>query len=290
MRNDPRRFLYVANAIAISGRLLRPSKIWLGAGASALPVEGGKSEVTLKPGKGEFGGVVGFGRASTHAQGVPHKALPGTGRRAAADPTSHAHAGAEVQKLFVGRGVRMTAARVRAELTALCPCAALQPSIGHMEGAFFEGITFGRHRLSVTINRKFFQTHDTHDKLCALCDATRGRALPRAVLSAPSAQRPSRPAARTEDERRRVHDDHDGYHAPILTTIVKNLRWVGRPYPRSTVDGHTVSIPGFGQVYFGEMVITGPTRRLTMLRFELDGDVVLRGACCEVEAGGSWQR
>lgn len=270
---NPERFLYHGTATAISGRLHRPVEAWLDiGGASVLPVGGGASRAAV--GATDFGGVVAFRRATTHAQGEPHAAgrAPRSGVRApVAEPTSLAHAGAEIRDLRVGAAVRFTAVHVRAELTARCACSATQPSIGAMDGAFFDGIAIGRHRLSVTVNRRFFERHDTHDKLCAVCEAPAGRSPLRAVVPRPDAH------------------DHGGDH-PLLTTIVRGLRWLDRPYPRATIDGHVLTIPSLGRIHFGEMLTSGPTRRLTMLRFELSGDVALDAACCEVEAGGAWHR
>ncbi len=280
---QPERFAYHGTASLVSGRLQRPRAVWLQAGgASTLPVNGGSSSATVR--RHRFGDVLGFQSGSTHAEGGAH-VHAGKGRGRAAyreltlderathhDHTSHAHTGAEMRRLFVDGGrVRLTARSLRAELTALCGCDEKQPSIGALDRAVFDGIAFGRHALRVAVDHAFFRGHDTHAKLCAVCTGAARATAPRAVLSAPRARSVSGDSA-------------------VLTTIVKNLRWEGRPYPGATIDRHSVSIPGFGQVFFGEMIVKGATRRLTMLRLELDGAVALHGACCEVEAGGAWVR
>lgn len=279
----PERFAYHGTATLLSGRMLRPRQDWLDVGAaSTLPANGGKSSAVVRTRR--FGDVLGFQSGSTHAEGGAHTHA-GRGRGRAAyreltlaeraahhDHTSHAHTGAEMTRFFVDGGqVRLTAKHLHAELTALCPCDGTEPSIGALDGAFFDGIAFGRHKLVVTVDRAFFRTHDTHAKLYAACAGAARSTPPRAVLSAP----------RTRS---------GAGDSSVLTTIVKSLRWEGRPYPGATIDRHTVSVPGFGQVFFGEMIVKGSTRRLTMLRIELDGPVTLRGACCEVEAGGNWLR
>lgn len=279
----PERFAYHGNASLVSGRLQRPRKAWLEVGgASTLPANGGLSSATVR--KHRFGDVLGFQSGSTHAEGGAH-VHTGKGRGRSAyreltlheraahhDHTSHAHTGAEMTRLFVDSGrVRLTAKSLRAELTALCSCDEKQPSIGALDRASFDGIAFGRYALEVTVNRAFFRDHDTHAKLCAVCTGSARAKAPRAVLAAPRARSASGDSA-------------------VLTTIVKSLRWEGRPYPGATIDRHSVSIPGFGRVFFGEMIVKSATRRLTMLRLELDGAVALHGACCEVEAGGTWVR
>ncbi|MGE3508618.1 MAG: hypothetical protein AB7N65_07015 [Vicinamibacterales bacterium] len=267
------RFTFHGTAVALSGRVIRPEEAWLDiAGASALPVEGGISRASIPA--TTLAGVIGFQRAETYAQGELDEVPVLSGPRRRPPNDIHAHTGAEVRGLSVGGRIKMTAARVRAELTALCPLHTHQPSIGAMEGARFEGVAFGKHRLAIAIDRQFFRNHDTHDKLCAACVDAGHHGPPRAVLRAP------RP-------RNQARDEYDG---PLVATIVKSMRWVDRPYPRASIEGHSVVIPGFGRVHFGEMLVSGPTRRLTMLRFALDGDVVMDAACCEVEAGGTWVR
>jgi hypothetical protein len=190
--------------------------------------------------------------------------------------------------LTVGRKTKMTAQRVRAELSASCHLHAHQPSIGAMGGVRFVGVAFGTYGLSVSIDRRFFERHDTHEKLCAVCEA-HASGTPRAVLRGPLRRDDQGPTGRRARHAYEAHD-HAGGSEPLLTTIVKRLRWAGRPFPKSTLEGHVATIPGFGRVYFGEMVVSGHARRLTMLRFDLDGDVSMDAACCEVEAGGAWCR
>jgi hypothetical protein len=263
------RFAFHGTAAALSGRVIRPAPTVIDVGAaSALPVAGGISRSRVAA--ADFAGVIGFDSAETHAQGEAREAPVLRGPRRKPPESTEAHTGAEVRGFSAGGAVRMTVRRIRAELTAVCALAEHQPSIGAMDGASFAGVAFGRYRLSVVIDRRFFRDHDTHDKVCSACAQPRGRSksLPRAVLSAPPAGDPG----------------------AISTTIVKGLRWLDRPHPRSRIDGHVLTIQGFGKVHFGEMVVSGHTRRLTMLRLELDGDVVLDAACCEVEAGGAWCR
>lgn len=280
------RFAFQGTASLLSGRVHRPKAMWIDVGAaSALPVEGGVSSATFAA--TDVGRVIGFGRGSTHAQGDADEKPVLRGARTRAPECTHAHTGAEVRNLTVGGRTKMTARRIRAEITALCPLHAQQPSIGAFDGAMFEGVAFGRHRLSVSIDRRFFKTHDTHEKLCAVC-ATHARGLPRAVLRSPTPRADQHDG--TRGSARRHAEAYTGAAEPVLTTIVKRLRWIGRPFPNASLDGHVATIPGFGRAYFGEMLVHGHTRRLTMIRFDLDGDVSLDAACCEVEAGGAWCR
>jgi len=74
----------------------------------------------------------------------------------------------------------------------------------------------------------------------------------------------------------------------IYATVVESLKWSGDPYPGAVITDHTVRVPGFGKILFGELLINDLERRLTLLRLELGspegGDV----ACGEVQSNGIW--
>ena len=74
----------------------------------------------------------------------------------------------------------------------------------------------------------------------------------------------------------------------VFATIVKSIRWAGAPYPGATIDHHSVIVPDFGTIYFGEILISSFSRRLTMLRVDLGSPVGGFVACGEVENNGIW--
>ena len=83
------------------------------------------------------------------------------------------------------------------------------------------------------------------------------------------------------------HELHDrrGY---CLVTVVNKIEWADpkEADPRITINGHTVLVPGYGTIYFGEMTIAPTQRRLHMVRAELgcrDGASLDFGLGC---AGG----
>ena len=265
------RFVYYGNASILSGHLHGPRDIDVNLGGSALPLGGGQSRHRVD-GR-SFGDILAFASAETHAHGAPHDHAEPAGSGPPSTAPAQAVVGVDVRGLRFATHPPLTVTRVEAVLTADCACESKEPSIGTLDAARFEGVAFGGHRLSVSINRAFFNAHDTLTKLTA---ASNGAARARTAARGPVLSASTRP--------------EDGSALPILTTIVKSLRWLEAPFPGSTIDRHVLTIPGFGRVYFGEMFVTGPTRRLTMLRFELTGDIVFDGACCEVETGGNWRR
>ena len=73
----------------------------------------------------------------------------------------------------------------------------------------------------------------------------------------------------------------------VKCTLVQEIAWDGPPHPTATIHGHVVHVPNFGKIYFGELFITGESRRLTMVRFQLgsaDGGEV---TAAEGETNGS---
>src|SRR5262249_44208373 len=93
----------------------------------------------------------------------------------------------------------------------------------------------------------------------------------------------------------------DGYPAPppggriiqtsagyILGTVVKSIRWSGEAFPGSSIDRNLVVIPGLGRLYFGELIITCDSRRLTMLRMELGSDAGGSASAADVQDNGMW--
>jgi hypothetical protein len=265
--SDSERFVYYGNASILSGHLHQQRDVELDLGGSALPLGGGQSCHRLTD--QSFGDVISFVSAETHAHGAAHDHAESDADASATTPPAQAVVGVDFRGLLLATRPALRVKRIAAALTAHCDCDSAEPSMGTLDDARYEGVAVDDYRLSVSINRAFFNAHDTLSKLAAAPARARPRAAGRGPVLAP----PDNGSAR-----------------PMLTTIVKSLRWLKEPFPGATIDGHVLSIPGLGRIFFGEMLVSGPTRRLTMLRFELTGDVVFDGACCEVETGGNWRR
>jgi hypothetical protein len=71
-------------------------------------------------------------------------------------------------------------------------------------------------------------------------------------------------------------------------TIVRSVRWAGERHPDATIDHHSVIVPEFGRIFFGELLIAADSRRLTMVRLELGSRMGGSMACAEVESNGTW--
>jgi hypothetical protein len=71
-------------------------------------------------------------------------------------------------------------------------------------------------------------------------------------------------------------------------TIVKSIRWANQPYPGATIDGHVVTVPEFGRIFFGEVAVQKMSRRLTMMRLELGSPIGGDAAFADVQDNGGW--
>ena len=135
------------------------------------------------------------------------------------------------------------------------------------------------HGLVVELALPIFQKYDTRSKLLTAADDPNfvresGDCL---FMKSAVGGRPAPPTGRL----------FHGY-GTTYATIVKSIKWSGEPYAKATIDHHVVTVPNFGKIFFGELLITDLSRRLTLLRLELgspDGGSV---AAAEVESNGTW--
>lgn len=128
--------------------------------------------------------------------------------------------------------------------------------------------------LIVDLNIGFFQKYDTRSKVLAAADDP--KVFERnAMHFVAGATVEGQPSGRGLIQR-------DGV---LYTTIVRELRWEKKPYPGAKIDGHSVIVPEFGTVYFGELLINTKERRLTMARFELGSPI--GGYCDYVDVGSN---
>ena len=258
-----RRFVFRGNASALSGQIVRPKTIIVDLdGASSLGVSGGRSQAQIK-GR-SFGDFVRFDAAMTLAEGLfdDEKAASAVTEHKGRveDLSSTTTVTSEIRGLAIGRAPTavFTAKRVRGTLVSRKPDRSGEPSISPAKDTTFQGIDISGRVLEVKVNTSLFQKYDTRAKVMAAADDPRFvRAYGQHVLTEATVDgRPRRPALITR-------------FGVIYTTIVEKVQWKGKPYPGATIDGHTVRVPDFGTIFFGELFIASSERRLTMVRFEL---------------------
>jgi hypothetical protein len=277
-----RRLIFRGSAAAFGGRIVRPEDVVFEMpGASALPVTGGRS-VSRIP-RTDFKGFASFESASTLAEGLIDD------RDGAVALTNHqvredslrmtTRVQAELRQLTVGRTPRLQVRHLNAELRAHSPGVSGEPSIvpGDID---VDGVTINGVPLRVELDLDIFKRYDTHAKLLGAMDdpkfvRSHGAQL---FLTTHFDNYPPPPPG--------------GWRVPscetIYATLVKKIEWQDKPAPDTQIDHHSVVVKDFGKIFFGEILISPYSRRLTLLRLELGSDSGGSGGGPDVDVNGSW--
>jgi len=260
-----RRFYFRGNASALSGLFYRPNTVIVDLpGASSLGVSGGRSQSEIAG--LAFGDVIRFGSAKTFAEGVfDDVSLATAVSNFEAEPialNSTTNVMAEIRELAVGRRPLFRARLIRGALVSRSPANSGEPSIAPGPGTVIQGVDIGGFELKVVLNAELFRRLDTRSKVSAAVDDAR--------LADEFRQHFVADASINGQVRRSGLVVRNGL---IYTTIVKEITWVSEPFPESNIDGHVVTIPDFGKIFFGELLIGGAERRLTMVRFEMGSPI-----------------
>jgi hypothetical protein len=278
------RFVFHANAAAIGGRIARPKDLPLDVpAASSLPAVGGRS--VSRSDKGSLADVITFASASTFAEGLfddPAKwaeTLCGDSPEDALTATTRVSS--EVRGLAVNTKVVFTAKRVNGGFIAKSGKGSGETSIALDRDTVFDGVAIGGYKLIVELNPILFQRYDTLSKLRTAADNKQFVKEHGANLFMKS-DVPGRTRASASG---RFVEFGDGV---IYGTIVKSLRWAGKPYPGAEIDDNVVTIPDCGDIYFGEIYISHCRRRLTMLRMDLCCPAPMRLMMADSEDNGGW--
>ncbi len=288
--DHPLRYAFHSHAAAFGGQIVRPKNLVLEAGgASALVVTGGRCVSELGPTRiDEFFEVQ---SAKTFAEGLyedPKKFIEVTQhRREEQTLTAVSTARAEVNGLSIGRKPRLTIGRIRAELTNRSAGHSGQPSITIGADTIIDGISIDGFRLKVTLELGPFCENDTHAKVLAAADDPKfvAKSGERLFMSKRFGGATTRKGATPEKPafRKLIRSG-----ATIYATIVKSIVWDGKPFPKSEIHDNMVILPDFGRVFFGELLISEYSRRLTMARMAMGSDAGGSASAGDVESNGSW--
>jgi hypothetical protein len=278
-----RRFVFRGNAAAIGGRIVRPADTILDSVvASSLTVAGGRSRARAGPAR--FGEFVSFSAATTSAEGlfddvqrqieftfgkIPEDALT-TSTRVSADVTGLSIGGSK-PKLTVGH--------LHVALNSKSPGGSGEPPIAPGSDTVIEGAAIDGHPLAIELAVPVFQQYDTRSKLMTAADDPKFVAEFGDCLY----MRQAPPGVAAPPSGRLQYGC-----GTIYATIVKSLKWAGDPIPGVTFDQNTCFVPEFGKIFFGELLISSFSRRLTMVRVELGSPIGGVVACAEGETNGSW--
>lgn len=275
-----RRFMFHGDAVAIGGRIVRPVNLVLDPKcASALPVTGGRTSTKIKGNR--FGKYVSFGSASTSAEGflksTKQAVAVSRGRFDRERASTSTSVRAEITKLVVGNTPKLSVRRIVAMLGAQSAPVGQETSVKVHSDSSIEGVSIDGHGLEIKLRASLFQRCDTCAKLLAETAAPTPK-----VAKAHACHlltRSATPAGLADA----VHE-----YIAMHGTIVQSIRWAGKPYPGARIDGHVVTVPDFGQIFFGEVAVARMSRRLTMMRLELGSPVGGDAAFGDVQDNGTW--
>jgi hypothetical protein len=277
-----RRFVFRGHAASYGGRIYRPKNdVIITGAASSLTVVGGVSTSEAR-GKKFGNGFISIGSASTSAQGAftdTKQAIALTwGKVKEEELTTTTKVGASTERIVIGAKPfpRLSVGRLGGSLTSYSGSPREELSIKLGRDAVIDGVEIDGYPLKITLNKQVFDQFDTLSKLeAAGTDPEFIKATNDCLFRGPNAPRmPESPTGRAPDT--------------IYATIVNEVRWAKKEHPTAKIDHHTVMIPDWGTVFFGEALITSNSRRVTMLRARLGSPTGGDFAASEYETNGSW--
>jgi hypothetical protein len=255
-----KRYIFRGNAVGVAGHITKPddSIIWV-QGASSLPVIGGYSLSSAE--RARFGEVLAFDNVMTRA----------TGDYSVKEKAYKTLANSIVKGLHVT--AHLSADALEATLTATHPETGGESSIS-LAGTRISNLRIDGYPIYVTIDTDLCGKYTTRKSLAdayATDDDFFKRYLNRFLL--PDNVKP--------DPKNRRIPETGGY---IVCSIVSEVR---TDHPKIVVDGHVLTLEGFGRIFLGELLIGSQSRRLTLLRLKLGSPIVGEIACAEVEGNGT---
>lgn len=271
------RFIFHANAVALAAHIRRPEDAFVSAVASAcLPVTGGIG--SGESAGGSFGDLLSYGPASTQVSGdyvTPEEAVKFTYGNYGQNllPTeTHARATAANFKLRNG-GHTLETERLDAGLSSYSD----RKSTTEFRSlsAEFTNVRIDGVLLKITTECDVFVQNPTKQKLeQSYSTSAEFRDRYNQLFQAPESVNTDRASI----------PEYDGI---ILTTVVSNIAWEGKPPSGVSIERNSIKIDNFGTLYLGELIIEEGLRRLTLVRFQLGSPFGGEGALVEVHSNGS---
>lgn len=233
----PTYFAYHACANAFSGHFTRPfvETIDVQAGSS-LPVTGGHGSSCVE--NFQFHKFISFRRGYTHVSG-------GFQDSDSSNNTLVTSVLENLNMLDI-----LTAGRIVCRLYSKHPQKAPEGRIT-MHGSLFQDLAICGHPVRIDLDFALFEDIQTYEQAQA---AYKSNAKFKKIASDP------------------LQSGHDlpeqKCNGAFLCSLVKD-GGIQLNAPGVKVAGHSIYVPGFGKVFFAEVMISHGTRTLTMLRFEL---------------------
>jgi len=255
-----KRFVFRGNAVGAAGHIHRPEDlvIWV-QGASSLPVVGGYARSATTD-RAKFGDVLSIDFAQTRA----------TGDYSDTEKVFKTLTNSVVQGLNVSN--RLTADVLEATLSATHQEDGSEPSI-LSTGTDILKMKLDGYDVTMKIDNDLFNQYSTRTRLSDAYSSDEGGFYKNHSKRFQVSEKAKKPTKRQIPE-------VNGY---IVTSIVSDVQ---TQHPKAVVDGHVITLNGFGRIFLGEFLITAVSRRLTLLRLKLGSPVAGDIACAEVESNG----
>ncbi|MEE8585315.1 MAG: hypothetical protein V3T83_10735, partial [Acidobacteriota bacterium] len=259
------RFIYRGSAVAVAARFEEPREFWIPAqAASCLPGGGGLAEGLVE----DFDepGLVSFSRASSRAEGLEFKNE--TKRRFRTT----------VQASIEGLNIagRLKAERLEASLVSRAGREADQPSIVPGDMPSQQSFLLDGHEIRVEFALDIFTQLGTLNKL-RRAYAENDEFFEEYGHLFFNHKAPKRKKGfagwlkKKLRQKNRKLPESRGY---VLCGIVRRIV---SSHPQAKVYGNVVELAGFGRLTLGEMIIDQDTRRLALMRFQLDPGIGTNG-------------
>jgi hypothetical protein len=284
-----RHYMFHGHAAALGGRLIRIGEgknaqlikdAFVDLPASALTVAGGRSSADLEGTQinGPVAQVVRFKTARLFSEGVfddvrGHMAAT-MGERDEETLSATTRVRVDIAGLEMGLAdrARMLVKLIAGGFTSRSTGVSGETPVQLDRDTRFDGVTFvddkgQSYTLVVAVEPGVSQDHDTYGKLMTVANEAGFVKKFGHTLHLTSAPAKGKGASTASPRLQRT----DG--GAVQGTIVKPLRWRGKPFPGSTIDRNMVRIPDLGRFFFGEISIARQSRRVTMVRANLGSPV-----------------
>ena len=265
------RFIYRGSAVAVAARFEEPSKLWISAQAgSCLPGGGGLAEGLVEGFNEE--GLVSFSRASSRAEGIEVEKERKRRFRTTVQ--------ASIEDLNIAG--RIEAKRLEVSLVSRHGPEAGQPSIVLGDMPRHQSFLLDGREIRVEFALDIFNHYGTLKELRRTY-AKNDEFFEEYGHLFFNHKAPKRKKGfggwlkKKLHKRNRKLPKSSGY---LLCTIVRKIV---SDHPDAKVYGNVVELAGFGRLFLGEMLIDQDTRRLALMRFQLDPGTGTNGVS-EVEA------
>jgi hypothetical protein len=274
--NFPRRFVFHGNAVAAEVFLTKIGNVEQTAinpvtGQSSLPVIGGKSvsEVLTPSLSAQLASVFSYGAARTNAEGIFEGKNAITTVEASVNDVRVTNRPAPKQSADLSP-IEFRAGALSLSLRSTHPPKG-QPHIEFAQTPQFQGVSLNGKPILLELNTELMQLSRWSDL------AKRFRTNRKFFESCPFGPfDPKSPLAFGQE----IPYAAGSY---ALCSFVRSIKWGDQ-----TIAGHVLTHPGFGSIYFGEILLNDRERRITMVRMQLGCENAGQAVFAEGDPNGTY--